>query len=161
MNTQPPKNSACRDDPLLDPPSQSHTTLTVQNSATNSHTQQEEKRCALCKRKPNLSTRATRISTSSPQLMMNPISPKSTLDHNANYPQMKSLDGFSDIQLGRYCFNSETEFSHRGFRNPRLKLASFSQNNFLKMIIQQCLSNPPSSFLSFTFPFPPLKYSFN
>jgi hypothetical protein len=72
---------------------------------------------------------------------------------NVNSLQVKSLDGFSNNQLGRYCFNPETEFSHRGFRNPRLKLASFSQNNFLKMIIQQSLSNPPSSFLSFHFSF--------
>jgi hypothetical protein len=53
-----------------------------------------------------------------------------SLDHNAIYPQMKSLNGFSDLQLGRYCFNLETEFSHQGFRNPRLKLASFSQKQF-------------------------------
>jgi hypothetical protein len=81
----------------------------------------------------------------------------------ANSLQVKSLDGFSNNQLGRYCFNPETEFSHRGFQNPRLKLASFSQNNFLKkMIIRQCLSNPPSSFLSFHFfLFPPLNISFN
>jgi hypothetical protein len=51
---------------------------------------------------------------------------------NANSLQVKSLDGFSDIQLGRYCFNLETEVPHRGFRNPRPKLASFSQNNFSK-----------------------------
>jgi hypothetical protein len=51
------------------------------------------------------------------------------LDQNANDLQMKSLDGFSGIQLGRYCFNLETEVSHRGFRNPRLKLASFSKTN--------------------------------
>ena len=59
-----------------------------------------------------------------------------SLNLNANYLQMKSLDGFFDLQLGRYCFNLETEFSLQGFRNPRLKLTSFLQNNFLKMINQ-------------------------
>jgi hypothetical protein len=51
------------------------------------------------------------------------------IHHDANYLHMKSLDGFFGIQLGRYCFNLETEVSHRGFRNPRLKLASFSKTN--------------------------------
>jgi hypothetical protein len=46
--------------------------------------------------------------------------------------QMKSLDGFSNLQLGRYCFNLETEFSLQGFRNPRLKLASSLQTIFSK-----------------------------
>jgi hypothetical protein len=51
------------------------------------------------------------------------------LDPNADDLQMRSLDGSSGIQLGRYCFNPETEISHRGFGNPRLKLASFSKTN--------------------------------
>jgi len=97
------------------------------------------------------------FSTADDESKLIPIRPGSC----ANFLQVKSLDGFSNNQLGRYCFNPETEFSHRGFQNPRLKLASFSKQ-FLKMIIPQCLSNPPSSFLSFRlFPFSPLNISFN
>ena len=84
-----------------------------------------------------------------------------TLVHKINYPQMKSLDGFSDIQLGRYCFNLETEFSHRGFET----LVSSSQASpttiFSKMIIQQPSPILHRPFCLSLFLFPPLKYSFN
>jgi hypothetical protein len=37
-----------------------------------------------------------------------------SLGSNASYVQMKSLDGFSCLQLGRYCLNPETEPSSQG-----------------------------------------------
>jgi len=77
------------------------------------------------------------------QRKMKTISDK-LLRSNASYVQLKSVDGFSFLQLGRYCFNPETESSSQGLQNPRLKPASFSKT-ILKMIIQQRLSNPPSS----------------
>jgi len=105
--------------------------------------------------------RAKHKSPSFPQTENEILLRWTSLDLNANYLQMKSLNGFSDLQLGRYCFNLETEFSSQGFRNPRLKLAGFLQNNFLKMIIQQPSPILHSPFCPSLCPFPPLKYSFN
>jgi hypothetical protein len=81
MNTQPlrestshQRNSASRDGPLLYTPSQGHTTLRMQDSTTKSHTQQRRRDAPSKEKTPNLSTRATGNSTSSPQLIMNSIS---------------------------------------------------------------------------------------
>ena len=44
---------------------------------------------------------------------------------------MKSLDGFSDLQLGRYCFNLETEFLPKGFETLVSSSQAFSKIQFL------------------------------
>jgi hypothetical protein len=88
----------------------------------------EEEMRPLQEKTPNRSTQATKFRP----LLQNGKRTQSQIKHlrsNASYVRMKSLDGFSCLQLGRYCFNPETESSSQGLRNPRLKLASFSKTN--------------------------------
>jgi hypothetical protein len=61
-------------------------------------------------------------------------SPMNLHETQCQYLQMRSLDGFSDLQLGRYCFNLETEFSPKGFETLVSSSQASSKTIFSKMI---------------------------